>query len=144
MATIEEVFSPLKTLKASLMPREVLGRESLERLADQLFGEDDPIEPYSLESPMKIFERDGCDILAVKLPFVMDQKLELYTRKDVLVLQLGAFKKSIVLPYALAGRRLLGADLEGVWLNIRFEGEEIGKKKGGKGRRGRKTPGKAS
>jgi len=79
----------------------------------------------------------------VKLPFVMDQKLELYTRKDVLVLQLGAFKKSIILPYALAGKDLLGADLDGTWLTIRFEGEEIGRKKG-KGSRGRKAARKTS
>jgi arsenite-transporting ATPase len=143
MATIDEMFSPLKTFRARLMPREVLGKGALERLAEELFGEDDPTKAYSLESPMRIRSEGNENVLSVKLPFVSDEKLELYTRKDVLVLQLGAVKKTIVLPYALAGRNLLGADLDGAWLEIRFEGEEVGnkKRKGGRRRKAaRKAP----
>jgi len=141
--TIESIFAPLKTFKASLMPREVLGGKSLESLAIQLFGDDDPTQVYSVESPMRVYEEDGASVFAIKMPFVMDQKLELYTRKDVLTLQLGAFKKSIVLPYALTNKEILGADLDGPWLKVRFEGEEIGRKKGRKRGRGRKASRKA-
>ncbi|MCJ7562839.1 MAG: ArsA family ATPase [Thermoplasmata archaeon] len=141
--TIESIFAPLKTFKASLMPREVLGGKSLESLALQLFGDDDPTQVYSVESPMRVYEEDGASVFAIKMPFVMDHKLELYTRKDVLTLQLGAFKKSIVLPYALTNKEILGADLDGPWLKVRFEGEEIGRKKGRKRGRGRKAPRKA-
>lgn len=143
MASIEEIFSPLKTFKAGMMPREVLGRKALDNLADELFGTEDPTEAYSLESPMRVTSAGGENVLGLKLPFVADQNLELYTRKDVLVVQLGAFKKSIVLPYALANSRLLGAEMDGPWLNVRFEGEEIGEKKGRKGRGRRKAPRKA-
>lgn len=142
LRTIDEMFSPLKTFTAHMMPREVLGRAALEGLAGELFGEEDPTKAFSLESPLRISSGDGENRLAVKLPFIMDQKLELYTRKDVLVLQLGAFKKSIMLPYALAGKEILGADLEGPWLTVRFEGDGVVGKKG-KGKGGRKTPRKA-
>jgi arsenite-transporting ATPase len=144
LKTIDEIFSPLKMMRAHLMPNEVLGGDALRRLADEIFGDDDPTTTYSIESPLKIFERGDRVILAIRLPFVMDQKLELYTRKDSLIVQLGAYKKSISLPYALAGKPVLGADLEGDWLNVEFEGEEIGKKKGrrrrGSGDKARKTP----
>jgi arsenite-transporting ATPase len=143
LQTIDEMFSPLKTFRAGLMPREVLGKAALVRLADDLFSDEDPSKAYSLESPMKVLSGDGEDALAVKLPFVMDQKLELYTRKDVLVLQLGAFKKSIILPYALASKKLLGAEMDGLWLTIRFEGDGVVGKKA-KGGGSRKTPRKAS
>ncbi|OGS42277.1 MAG: arsenical pump-driving ATPase [Euryarchaeota archaeon RBG_16_62_10] len=144
LATIGEAFSPLKTLRAPLMPKEVLGKKALELLADELFGKNDPTEVYSKESPMKMFqEDDGTSVLAIKLPFVLDQKVELYTRKDDLTLQVGAFKKSIALPHSMANRKVLGADLEQGWLRVRFEGEELGKGKNRKGRRGRKAPGKA-
>jgi arsenite-transporting ATPase len=143
MRTIDEIFSPLKTMRVSMMPREVLGKESLTVLADQIFGEDDPSTIYSTESPMRIFSEDGRSVLAIKLPFVMDQKLELYTRKDVLTLQLGAFKKSISLPYSLTGKPVLEADFDGSWLKIQFEGEEVGKRKGGKRRGGGKKARKA-
>jgi len=140
LKTIDEMFSPLKTFSARMMPREVLGKEALDMLAEEIFGDSDPTKAYSLESPMKIYDEECTSVLAIKLPFVMDQKLELYTRKDVLMLQLGSFKKSILLPYALASRQLLGADLDGPWLKVRFEGEENGEKKGRKRRRGGKAP----
>ncbi|UCE90741.1 MAG: ArsA family ATPase [Methanobacteriota archaeon] len=143
LRTIDEVFAPLRTMRAHLMPKEVLGQDALRLLADEIFGDDDPSATYSTESPMKIFERGDEVVVAVKLPFVMKQKLELYTRKDFLMLQLGAFKKSISLPYALSGRSVVSADLEGEWLNIVFEGEEIGKKKGRRRRGSGDKAGKA-
>jgi arsenite-transporting ATPase len=136
---IDEVFTPLKMIRARLMPREVLGMKALDRLADELFGKGDPTEIYSKESPMKMYDENSESILAIKLPYPMNQKLELYTRKDDLTLQLGAFKKSIALPHSLANRRVLGADMGEGWLKIRFEGETHARKKGGKGARGRKA-----
>ena len=144
LKTIDEAFSPLKTLKATLMPREVVGRVALEKLGDQLFGASDPAEIYSKESPMKMYDEEGASVLAIKMPFPLDQKVELYMRKDDLVLQLGAFKKSIALPYALANKKILGADLESGWLKIRFEGEHVPKKKTRKKHGGRKAARKAS
>ena len=136
---IDEVFTPLKMIRARLMPREVLGVKSLDRLAEELFGKGDPTEIYSKESPMKMYDEDSESVLAIKLPYPMNQKLELYTRKDDLTLQLGAFKKSITLPHSLANRKVLGADMEEGWLKIKFEGETHAKKKGGKRSRGRKA-----
>jgi len=144
LQSIEEAFSPLKTLKASLMPREVVGRKALEKLGDQLFGDGDPAEVYSTESPMKMYDEDGNSILAIRMPFPLDQKVELYMRRDDLVLQLGAFKKSIALPYALANRKILSADLESGWLKIKFEGNHVSKKKGRKKYGSRKEARKAS
>ena len=144
MRAIDESFSPLKTLEAKLMPREVLGMKALDRLADELFKDGDPSEIYSTESPMKMFDEGTTSVLALKLPFTMNQKLELYTRKDDLTVQLGAFKKSITLPHSMTNRKLLGAEMDEGWLKIRFEGEGDGKGKGGKRRRGRKATRKAS
>jgi len=143
MQTIMEAFAPLKMLQAELMPREVVGRRALEKLGDQLFGKSDPTEIYSKESPMKMYEDDGTSILAIKMPFPLNNKVELYTRKDDLVLQLGAFKKHITLPYAMTDKKVLGADLEDGWLKVRFEGEHVPKKKGRRRPRGGKARGKA-
>jgi arsenite-transporting ATPase len=143
LQAIDEAFSPLKTLRARMMPREVLGMKALDRLADELFGKKDPTEVFSTESPMRMYEEGGESVLAIRVPFPMDQKLELYTRKDDLTLQLGAFKKSITLPHSMTNKKVLGADMDDGWLKIRFEGEEHGKRKGGKRVRGRKEARKA-
>jgi arsenite-transporting ATPase len=92
---------------------------------------------------MKMYDEDDKSVLAIKLPFPMDQKLELYTRKDDLTVQLGAFKKSITLPHSMANKEVLGADMEDGWLRVKFQGEDHGKRKDRKKRRGRKEAGKA-
>ncbi|MCX6657145.1 MAG: ArsA family ATPase [Euryarchaeota archaeon] len=143
LKVIDEAFSPLKTISARMMPREVLGIKALEGLGDELFGKDDPTKIYSMESPMKMYDEDDKSVLAIKLPFPMDQKLELYTRKDDLTVQLGAFKKSITLPHSMANKEVLGADMEDGWLRVKFQGEDHGKRKDRKKRRGRKEAGKA-
>jgi arsenite-transporting ATPase len=143
LKVIDEAFSPLKTISARMMPREVLGIKALEGLGDELFGKDDPTKIYSMESPMKMYDEDDKSVLAIKLPFPMDQKLELYTRKDDLTVQLGAFKKSITLPHSMANKEVLGADMEDGWLKVKFQGEDHGKRKDRKKRRGRKEAGKA-
>jgi arsenite-transporting ATPase len=141
---IDEIFSPLRVLRADLMPKEVLGIEALRMLGMQLFGKCDPTEVYSKESPMKIHEGDGFNLLAVKLPFPMEKDLEAFTRGDVLILQLGPFKKSISLPYTMTNRKVLGADFEDGWLKVKFEGDKVVKRKGRRGRGGRKAARKAS
>jgi arsenite-transporting ATPase len=143
LAQIDEIFSPLKTIKVRLMPKEVLGMKALVKLGDELFGDGDPSEVYSTESPMKMYEEEGASVLALRLPYPMDQKLELYTRKDDLTVQLGAFKKSIALPHSMTNKKVLGAEMKDGWLKIKFEDDEHGKRKGGKGRRGRKETRKA-
>jgi len=141
---IDEIFSPLKVLRAELMPKEVLGMDALEMLGTQLFGKSDPTAIYSKESPMKMHEGDGFIILALKLPFPMEKNIEVFTKGDVLILQLGAFKKSISLPYSMTNRKVLGADFEDGWLKVKFEGDKIAKRKDRRKRRGRKAARKTS
>lgn len=144
LASIDEFFSPLKMLRAQLLPREVVGREALETLATQMFQDGDPSDIYSKMSPMRMYDEDGMSILAIKVPFVLNQKIELYTRKGDLTLQIGAFKKTISLPYSMAHKEVLGADLDEGWLKIKFKGDEDGKGKGKKRARRGKEARKAS
>jgi arsenite-transporting ATPase len=143
LATIDEAFSPLRMFRARLMPREVLGKAALVKLAANLFGKEDPTQVFSLESPMRIYDEDGFSILSVKLPFLMNQNVELYTRGDNLTLQLGAFKKSISLPYVMTNKKVLSAEWVEGWLKIKFEGEALGKRPNRKRGRGSKKVRKA-
>jgi arsenite-transporting ATPase len=54
MQIINESFNPLKVLKASQLPVELVGMRSLEKLADMVFGDLDPIARFSTDKPMEI------------------------------------------------------------------------------------------
>jgi len=122
---IDSIFSPVPTLRAPLFSTEVLGKESLRELARLLFANRDPTQVFSSEKPMEIYQDErGDHIIALKLPYLLDRKVDLYTKKDVLIVQLGSYKRLIALPYSLADAEPHGAEFHGEWLQIRFRGEE--------------------
>jgi arsenite-transporting ATPase len=118
---IHQAFDPMKMLYARQMPTEVLGTDRLEAMADMLFGDEDPAEVYSSESPMSFVTEDGIDKLIMKMPFVEKGDVELYKTKDgSLIVHVGSQKRSVNLPLTLASARILGADFKNGRLTIRF------------------------
>ncbi|MBN1110411.1 MAG: ArsA family ATPase [Methanomassiliicoccales archaeon] len=121
MELIEESFSPLKMLKAYQSSTEVLGKESLMVLAKQLFGEGDPAEVYTTEKSLEIFNRDGVDMLALRLPFSSKEEVELYKTNDVLIVKVGWYKRSVALPYSLMKKEARKAEFKDGRLLISFQ-----------------------
>ena len=122
MEIINESFTPLKMLEAYQLPTELVGRKSLEKLADMLFQDTDPTQIYSTEKPLEIFNEKGVDILAIKLPFSTKGEVELYKTNDVLIVKVGWYKRSIVLPFTLAKQDATKAEFRDDRLLIKFEG----------------------
>ena len=121
MQMIEESFSPLKMLKAYQSPTEVVGKRSLEVLADQLFGDTDPSQVYTTEKSMEIYSRDGLDQLSLKLPFSSKDQVELYKSNDVLIVTVGWYKRSVALPYSLVRKEVHKAEFKDGRLVISFK-----------------------
>lgn len=121
MQMIEESFSPLKMLKAYQSSTEVVGKKSLEVLAEQLFGDTDPAQVYTTEKSMEIYSRDGVDQLSLKLPFSSKDQVELYKSNDVLIVTVGWYKRSVALPYSLVRKEAHKAEFKDGRLVISFK-----------------------
>ncbi|MCG7844549.1 MAG: ArsA family ATPase [Methanomassiliicoccales archaeon] len=121
MQLIDESFSPLKMLRAYQSSTEVVGKMSLEVLAEQLFGDTDPAQVYTSEKSMEIFTRDGVDMLALKLPFSSKDEVELYKSNDVLIVKVGWYKRSVALPYSLVQKEAHKAEFTDGRLLISFK-----------------------
>ncbi len=121
MQMIEESFSPLKMLKAYQSSTEVVGKRSLEVLAEQLFGDTDPSQVYTTEKSMEIYNRDGVDQLSLKLPFSSKDQVELYKSNDVLIVTVGWYKRSVALPYSLVKKEAHRAEFKDGRLVISFK-----------------------
>jgi arsenite-transporting ATPase len=140
MNVIEEGFSPLKMLRATQFSTELLGRESLEKLADMLFGPTDPSVVYTTEKALEIYSEDGTDVLSIKLPFSEREEVELYKAAETLIVKVGWYKRSITLPYTLTNKETTKAEFKGGRLLIKFEGrEEDGVREEKRGRRKRRS-----
>jgi len=139
---IDEAFSPLKMLKAYLFKTEVVGRESLDLLADMLFEDADPTVIYTAEKPMMMYDEDGKQVLALRIPFTDNKRVELYNRKDLFILRIGGFKRVITLPHSYASLEIERAELKDGWLKAYFReknrnGQENNEERGGSGQRAR-------
>lgn len=123
MEVINDSFNPLKIFTAELFQTELVGIPMLERLSERLFGEEDPTQVYSIDKPMDIYDDGENAILSLKLPFSMKKEVELYRSEDALLIQVGSYKRSVSLPYALMKREILKAEFDEGRLLIKFAKE---------------------
>jgi arsenite-transporting ATPase len=117
---IEEAFSPLPVLTAPLLEHEVVGMEGLRELAQQIFGNDDPTRVYYPAVAQEVRSRDGEYVLSLGMPFVQREEISLAQRGDELSIKVGSYKRQVLLPRALAGRRASSAKMDGDRLTISF------------------------
>ncbi len=117
---VEEIFSPLPILKIPLLEREVVGLEMLRRFADAAFGDDDPTRLYYAGRAQEYVRRDGQYELRLKLPFARKEDLSLLMRGDEITIQVGHYRRNIILPRTMVGLEVDGATLEGDTLVITF------------------------
>ena len=117
---IEEAFSPLPVLTAPLLEHEVVGVEGLRDLAQRLFGDDDPTRIYYSAVAQEVRSRDGEYELSLGMPFVEREEISLAQRGDELSIKVGSYKRQVLLPRALAGRRASSAKMDGDRLTISF------------------------
>jgi arsenite-transporting ATPase len=119
-ALVEEGFSPLPIIKGPLMEQEVVGLKMLERFARALFARSDPTRVMCRGEAQRIWQEDGTYVLTMDLPFASKEQIGLSQVGDELIIQVGAYRRNLVLPRALAGAESKGANLDGNKLTIRF------------------------
>jgi len=123
---IEESFSPLPILRSSFREVEMVGMERLREMARELYGDRDPTEVFVSERPVKLTQDNGSYCLSLHLPTANEKDLELSMYKNELIIRLGSYKRNVLLPKALADRKLVKAAFEGKRLNITFGGKKDG------------------
>ena len=121
-ALISEGFDPLPILKLPLLDGEVLGFDSLRRMAKELFGEDDPTRAmFQGRAHWVETAPDGGYDLIIQLPFVDKSELKLHQKGDELTLRAGAYRRNFVLPRTLWNRLVASARFSNGRLHVYFK-----------------------
>jgi arsenite-transporting ATPase len=126
LATIEASFAPLPILTAELRSDEPIGRDRLEDFADALYEDTDPAAVLHVGEPLAITEEGGSYVLSLELPFADHDDLELGRHADELLVRVGPYRRSILLPDSLRRRDVAGARLRDGVLRVTFAGETGG------------------
>ncbi len=123
MKEIKNYFHPLPVLSSKLWNKEIIGQSLLAKMAEEVYGDDDPSQIYCKEKPIEIKSSNGSYYLLLKLPFADKKDLDMWVNGDELIIQYKNFKRNITLPRALASLELKEAVLKNNMLKVRFGGD---------------------
>ena len=117
---VDESFSGVPIFNVPLFDREVVGAKMLARMADAVYGEQDPAARFTTTNPQRI-DKDGDDyVLTLKVPFVDRSAVDLSRHNGDLYVTVGNYRREITLPRVLARRDTAGASIEDGELRVRF------------------------
>ena len=126
LALVQSAFAPVPVLCAPYFDQEVLGSEMLDRLAGELFGGDsDGCDPAAvlhdtLTQELHVSE-DGAQ-LRLMLPFAHKGDISLKKIGLELIVGVDGYRRTIILPSALAAFQPAAATFEDGALEITFRG----------------------
>src|SRR6266487_2464676 len=119
-AEVEQSFAGIPIFNVPLFDQEVVGSKMLARMAQEIYGEEDPARRFATSNPQRI-DKDGRDyILSLKVPFVEKSAVDLSRHNGELYVTVGNYRREITLPRVLARRDTAGASIEDGELRVRF------------------------
>ena len=118
---VRSAFDPVPVLTAPYLDREVVGPEMLDRLAGEVFGDLDPADVLHTEIGQQLMTDNGRAKLRIKVPFADKGDLALKKIGLEVIVRVGAQKRTLMLPPALAAYSTSGARFEDGALEISFE-----------------------
>ena len=121
---ISDSFSPIPIYNAPLFENEVVGLEMLERMGEEIFKDENPIEIKYNKRTQEVIKEGAEYIFSIYMPFTGKNELDLNQKGDELIIRTANLKRNIILPRTLQGLDITGARFEGDILKIRFGGKE--------------------
>lgn len=115
-----EHFAGLGRLSAHWRAEEPVGVDALSELAADLYGTADPAEPLAVVAPMRLDLDDGGATLELVLGPVERSDVDLARRDGELLVSVGPYRRSLLLPDALIGRPITEARIDSDRVTIRF------------------------
>ncbi len=99
-----EIFTPLPIWEAPYEARDLRGSADLLRLGRTLFGDADPTSVFFTGKMQEITRVGDEYLLRLPLPHVELDKVNMVKRGDQLFVEIGTFRRELILPTALADR----------------------------------------
>jgi arsenite-transporting ATPase len=117
---VDEAFAPVPLRTVPFFDQEVVGLPMLRRTGEALFGSEDPTAFFFRGRPYEVSRQDGEMVLSLELPFTSKEEVKLSRHADELILQVGSWRRNLILPRILADAPTKGAQFERDRLHIRF------------------------
>jgi arsenite/tail-anchored protein-transporting ATPase len=129
---VAQEFGPVPVRTVPQFDHEMVGVDRLREIGTALFGDGDPTAVHYHGQPYRVSREDGHYVLQVELPFTQRGELQLSRRSDELILQVGGWRRTLLLPRALMSAPTRGAKMDGGTLRIQFDTPAPAGKRGGR------------
>ena len=117
---VEQAFAPVPVRTIPMFETEMVGIDLLRELGRALFADGDPTETLYRGRPYRVQRENGRYVLSLELPFTSREEISLSRRSGELMLQVGAWRRTLVLPHALVGAPTEGARMVDNTLKVYF------------------------
>ncbi|RLD86474.1 MAG: ArsA family ATPase [Bacteroidetes bacterium] len=115
---IEESFSPVPIFKSEHIGEEVFGLDLLDKIAYQVYGEEDPSKIFFNEKTIVIDELDNGYQIQLKLSFLKEKEFKVNKFGDELVIEVANRRHNILLPKFTNFHKLSSYNYQTPWLLI--------------------------
>ncbi len=122
---VEADFAPVPVRTVPFFDREVVGLAGLREIGRALFGSGDPASFFYHGRPYQIVSKDGRHVLEVALPFTSREEVGLSREADDVLIQVGNWHRTLVLPRALVAMTIAGAKMDQGILRIEFASKMV-------------------
>ncbi|MCA0353838.1 MAG: TRC40/GET3/ArsA family transport-energizing ATPase [Chloroflexi bacterium] len=119
-AQVHDIFTPLPIWEAPMYAREIKGLDDLADVGAALFGERNPLDVFYVGKTMDITKQGDQYELRLPLPHVEVNKVNMTKRGDQLFIEIGNFRREMILPTMLADRPALRAVFRNGELVVQF------------------------
>lgn len=117
-------FEPLPIFQIPLFKQELVGEKILQEFSSKIYAQKDPVKTFYQKCPMKFEKVEDVLVLSLSLPFVQKEKIDLIPRREELIIKIGSYKHSVILPASLGYYQTIDATLEEEILKIYFKKKE--------------------
>lgn len=117
---VYDLFQPLPIWEGPHYARDLAGLKDLSEVGRRMFGETDPVK-VQFKGKMQEIIRDGDEyVMRLPLPHVEIGKVAMTKRGDELFIEIGNFRRDMILPLTLAERPAIRAVFRNGVLEVRF------------------------
>ena len=118
----EQLFSPVPILKVPMLSDQVVGIKELAKLSEEVYGSINPEQILYADTPYTFRKVKQNYFLDIKIPFLSKKEVELSKRNEELIIQIGGFKRHVLLPRNIAAREPFGAKVHHDKVVVKFGG----------------------
>ena len=115
-----DLFAPLPIWEGPHYARDLAGLKDLSEVGQRLFGETDPVKVQFRGKTQEIVREGQEYVMRLPLPHVEIGKVAMTKRGDELFIEIGNFRRDLILPMSLAERPATRAVFRSGVLEIRF------------------------